>query len=148
YADNHEGVCLCLNRDVLLSKAEDGLAAKGAFAHGRVIYRNDRGIDRSLLHADLSDVRELGVAEWVHRHLWQHREEFFFRKLGDWASEMEYRLLLHVDHREPEYVDISEALEAVICGYAVAEDDLAQIRALCEPDGVEVRRVGWSHALP
>jgi Protein of unknown function (DUF2971) len=148
YADVHTGVCLCLNQEALLRAAERELAVKGRFDHGEMIYRNARGIDRSLLHADLKRVAEVGVEAWVREHLWEHREEFFFRKLGDWSTEMEYRLLLQAEHREPEYVGISDALEAVICGYAIAEGDLSRIRALCGPVGVRVLRVQWPHALP
>jgi hypothetical protein len=148
YAAVHTGVCLRLNREALLRAAERELAAKGRFDHSEVIYRNARGIDLSLLHADLKRVAEVGVEAWVREHLWEHRDEFFFRKLGDWSTEMEYRLLVQADHHEPEYVGISGVLEAVICGYAIANDDLDRVRALCEPAGVTVLRVQWPHALP
>src|SRR5438105_4982326 len=82
YAENHTGVCLRLNRDTLLKTADSQLGARGRIDHGEVVYRNDRGIDRRLLHAEISRVQEPGVETFVREHLWEHRGEFFFRKLG------------------------------------------------------------------
>lgn len=148
YAESHTGVCLRLNREALLRNGASELGAKGQFDHRAVAYRNDRGIDRSLLHVNMSRVRELGVPRFVSEHLWQHRGAFFFRKLGDWATEMEYRLLLQVDYPEPEFLSIQGVLEIVICGYAIADDDIARVRELCEPSGITVQRLQWPHAPP
>jgi hypothetical protein len=148
YAGNHAGVCLRLNREKLLDTATRDLAPKGRFTHGEIVYRNARGVDRRMLHADLDRVRTLGVERWAVERLWRFHDEFFFRKLGDWATEMEYRLLLQADHREPEFLDISDSLEAVICGSLTTDEDVAKIRDLCEARGVGVSRVLWIQALP
>jgi hypothetical protein len=148
YADDHTGVCLRLNRSRLLEAFEEQLGGKGFFTHGKVVYRDARGVDRLLLHLRMSRIDELGIAGAVRDHLKRHCDEFFFHKLGDWATEMEYRLILHIEHDGPEFLDISDCLETVLCGFRMPDDDVDRIIDLCEPRGIGVGRVWWANALP
>lgn len=147
YAQNHEGVCLCLNREALLRNAERELGAKGTLIHGPVTYR-DGGIVPEAVHHRLSEIRAIGIEQYVEQHLQRHRDELFFHKLLDWATEVEYRVLLQVDHPDAEYVDISGSLEAVICGSSISKYYRTRLRNLSKPMGVELAVMAWRNGLP
>jgi hypothetical protein len=147
YAGNHAGVCLVLSKDALLAAAEEATAAHGALEHGSVTYR-DSQITIEASGVDLQSIHQRGMDEVLTEHLDQHVEELFFTKLEDWASEVEYRLMIRWDAEDELYVDLQNALKGVIAGHGVADEWAPALEALCDPRDIHLARMWWQNGLP
>jgi hypothetical protein len=147
YADDHAGVCLVLDKARLIDVVTRAADPLGTLKHDSVTYR-DSAIAIEASGVDLNAISKRGLDEVLAEHLDQHADELFFTKLGDWATEVEYRFLLRRDAEEELYVDISDALKGVIVGHAVANEYGPTLRALCDPHGVELAQMHWRNGQP
>lgn len=128
YANNHLGVCLCLNRETLIEAASRAVASiGGTLIHRPVAYR-DGEIALEASHLDLHAVYERGADAVASEHFKAHEEELLFTKL----REVEYRLLTLWEAADELFVDVSEALEALVVGHAVGRECAQPALALRE----------------
>jgi hypothetical protein len=97
YANNHVGVCLCLEKQALTTAVVEAVdAVIGVIRHRSVAYR-DGEIARPAQMFDLQTVQRRGVGQFVEDHFDEHVDELFFTKLTDWESEVEYRYVARWD---------------------------------------------------
>jgi hypothetical protein len=145
YADDHRGVCLCFDRDTLCRMVAEGIA--GDVHHGPVTYV-DRDIAPAALRLLLERTRGLPAEDAIRAHFEEHRDEFFFTKLRDWETEVEYRFVTLTGDEGPILVPIRNSLRAVIIGEEVDTHYLPALSQLCDDAGVEIHRIRWQHGRP
>jgi Protein of unknown function (DUF2971) len=147
YADNHRGVCLCLEHERLSELMREKLDHGGTLSEGFVEYE-DGEIAPAAMHFILDEVRQHGVSAAVEEHVKKHLRELFFKKLADWDSEAEYRYVLQTADSDPVFVDVGGALRAVILGAAVPPVYLPALAELCDPSGIEIFQIYWLNGRP
>lgn len=147
YAENHSGVCLCLDREILIQEATHSVRHHGDLEPGEMGYVDDELAPeaRELL---MRDALGRADAEVLAGHLKKYARELFFTKLTDWASEMEYRLVLPTDHEQPVFVPIRNALRAIVLGERVSDVYLPAVRKACEEKPVPIYKVRWTYGRP
>jgi hypothetical protein len=148
YAGNHVGVCLCFRRDRLIAavqRAVDG--TDEILSHGPVNYR-DGEIAVHASNLDLQTAAREGPDVLIAQHIADHREELLFTKLKDWATESEYRFITQWRSSDDLFVDVSQCLEVVPLGHAIARAYAPSFYALCEPRGIAVAKVEWRNGRP
>ena len=154
YGGQHEGVCLAFNKTALLQAAAEA-AAPFEFREGTVQYR-DRQIDMNdeseLLSVDPVRYRVNRRAEAARiRAEWA--EPLFFTKGTDWASEREFRILVHAGpDTERLMVSVRESLCAIFLGPDFPSTERTVLRhRLGRADfmvDLPVFDVGWHHGMP
>jgi hypothetical protein len=149
YADNHRGVCLCFDHDLIHHRLSESLEPYGSrLHHGPVIYEN-RQIAPEALNTIVDKLRTEGPLDAASAHLRDHIGELFFTKLRDWETESEYRFVIQTDEREAIDASVTSSLRAVILGADEGsrfyEPSFARF---CDPAGVEIFHMRWIHGLP
>jgi hypothetical protein len=76
----------------------------------------------------------------------QRPQDLFFTKDWDWSSETEYRFLLRGDTEDDEFIDVREALEAVIVGPQFHLVYRPGLYKLCDELGVKA--IQWEMGPP
>lgn len=156
YADNHRGVCLLFDKQLLI----EGLSER--FVCRAVVYSPEgyAGSDGAQGIRDLGiidpDRPETAVAA-VHEHVMSHFDDFFFSKTDDWAAENEFRIIRGAlpgvavvdDDGDNAYLAIRDALRAVIVGEHFPNWQLpAAEAALAAFPEAELRRMSWHVGQP
>lgn len=148
YADAHRGVCLVFNRASFEQALQEGLG-KDRVIFGEVEY-TPAGIAESaatfLTEPRLMDAatRDQAVADYLSNH----RQDFFFLKADDWATEHEFRAVLTGSDDEYEFAFYSQALVAVVLGEHFPKWQVAGAREICAEADVALRRVRWRNGRP
>lgn len=106
YANKGRGVCLVLDKQVLIQEA-----TKHGDIHGRVIYSNkyDESIDFAMSDPDSELPRKAKL--------------IFFRKTKDWKVEQEYRIIRRCLNKGDEFLSIRDSLKAIIMCYGSNIDE-------------------------
>ena len=151
YADIHRGVCFVLDAQSVAEGWMRGqLQSIGGTNISPVKYSPTGFIgDPVVTLPDIPD--DDRAAEALCNHLDLHNEAFWFLKLCDWNTEFEYRLVVfpeNVADDEPVFVNIGQALKAVVVGALVPKEGLAEMDELCEPNGVGVHQLDWRSGRP
>jgi hypothetical protein len=148
YAGNHTGVCLAFDGDRLIQAAEDQFKATPgkSLLHSQVTYAGDGEHPRMpMLHQPEAERDLLAFIEAMVR---DNPRDLFFTKDWDWASETEYRLLLRGDTEDQEFLDVGDALEAVIAGPQFHRSYKTGLWRLCEELEVEPLEIQWQMGPP
>jgi hypothetical protein len=145
YGDNHAGVCLCFHRARLLEATIRLATARSLqLFQGPVTYRDGLPLPSETTATELLRSRlEQDAASYIEELLDQHVHEFFFVKNWDWASETEYRILVRGDTREHEFLDIADALEAIVLGPRFPPAEELTIIELCKRLDIPAHRLHW-----
>lgn len=96
----------------------------------------------------MSGIGGQSIDEVLDQHVKTHLREIFFTKLRDWASEMEYRLVLVTGDERPVYVGIESAMRAVLLGERVSDYYLPALAALCSDKKIPIFKVRWPYGRP
>jgi hypothetical protein len=148
YSENHTGVCLCFDGKTLIETAESQFGTRSGLSllHGAVSYAPE-GEDpppRTLLQPEA----ERDLPAFIESMVEQNPGDLFFRKDWDWDSETEYRLLLRGDTQEEEFLDVREALEAVIVGQQFHPVYKPGVYKLCEELAIDALEIQWQMGPP
>lgn len=154
YAENHAGVCLVFDRAQLLDELRASLGRLGSYWEGPVHYTpqgfgGSRGaiLERGSFH-------EQTVDHDVLQHVEKHFADFFLLKTTDWATEFEYRFVLHRPDEtlgqlvDPVLASYGAALRSVIVGESFPPWQLPGAHRLTEEFGVELRVMQWALGFP
>mgnify|MGYP001042905651 CR=1 FL=1 len=114
YAENHAGACLFFNREKLTACIERAFASSdpGSLFRGLVHYSAEP-VDRSA-GVDFGSLAGKVDNQYVNQFVNERKEDLFFRKTNDWATEFEYRFVSTVPGGSYVYVDFEDALEFVM----------------------------------
>jgi hypothetical protein len=147
YADSHRGVCLCLDRDTLISRATHNVRHRGHLTHDAVTYV-DAELAPEARSIILADVRDRAAGETLDEHLRTHVRQLFFTKLKDWSTEMEYRLVLVTDDDLPVLVGIRNVVRAIVLGEQVSDAYLPAFAKPCSEQTVALFKIRWPNGRP
>ncbi|OTX80801.1 hypothetical protein BK726_27395 [Bacillus thuringiensis serovar londrina] len=117
YAENHKGICLEFDKELLISSINEQLCGKGVLYNDPVKYTNYSTENIISTSFDLKEIQTEGLDKVIDRHLSEFYRHVFFEKLLDWRDEAEYRFLhIPVDQDGDTYVDITNALTNIYVG--------------------------------
>jgi hypothetical protein len=147
YADKHNGVCICFDREPLIGTLRQQLDGDGAlFRHRSVSYEDAQ------VYAHFSQQRILklgGHKAAVDDYFASHMDELLFKKLRDWETEVEYRVVVRADHADPVYAEnVWPAIKYVMLGAGVHPSYIPAFRELCEPKDIDLARILWMNGQP
>jgi hypothetical protein len=147
YADKHAGVCICFDKAVLVETLQKQLDSEGGLFHHQAVTYEDEQLS---VHFSMRRVVDLGGdEEAISDFFASHMDELLFRKLRDWETEVEYRIVARGDHDEPVYgEDIGPAIKYVMLGAGVHASYVPAFRELCEPEGIGLQRIMWMNGEP
>lgn len=148
YSANHTGVCLCFDQDRLIDAARGQLETDP----GRtVMHRPVRYLDENEAPETLTLLQpeaEQDLPAFIETIVQQNPEDWFFTKDWDWSSETEYRFLLRGDTKDDEFIDVRDALEAVIVGPQFHPVYRPGLYKLCSELGVKALEIQWQMGPP
>ena len=151
YADDHKGVCIVLNKNILHKSILLKFGNKGLY-YGPVSYLktvsgpNSKAYDIQYL----DDILNNSVSNVIEPHLDKYNKELFFTKHIDWQDEWEYRWVFRSKDNTPILISISDCITAVIVGNECTEKDTSDIISICSTLGIPVLKLlqhGWSMSL-
>lgn len=148
YAGNHTGVCLCFDGDRLVQAAVDQFKTTTgkSLLHEKLSYLREGEHPR--MHTLLQPEAERDLRAYIEAMVENNPRELFFTKDWDWESETEYRLLLRGDTEEEEFLDVRDALEAVIVGPRFHPAYKPGVWKLCDELEVEPLEIQWEMGPP
>jgi hypothetical protein len=154
YAGNHKGVCICFQRE----KFENDLRKRfnGQYFSGKVDYDKEKFVNvamfppfvRSQSTDILFDIKNLGPKGAAQNYVLNNIQSFFLRKNPDWASETEFRCLVHDPNNQIEDISIEEYVTEIIVGMDFPRFFEPSLTALCNKLNIRAQRVEWSNGLP
>lgn len=147
YAGNHTGVCLCFDGSRLDRAAIDQFKTTPArsLIRGPVVYAEEDEYPHLTL---LQPEAGLDLRAFIESMVEQKANELFFTKDWDWKSETEYRFLLRGTTEEEEFMDVRDALEAVIVGPRFHPVYKPGVYKLCKELQVEALEIQWEMGPP
>lgn len=150
YAGAHAGVCLAFDQQRLRSMFRHQFGNRGEVRpyDAPVRYRPNSESWRGI-HLRLREVRE-NPRDHLERLFPSLASVMCFTKAWDWSTETEYRLLVHGDVHEHEYVDITDALTDVFLGPRFPNQRARDIKARCRAiwDAGRVFQILWRGSTP
>lgn len=145
YGEKHEGVCLALDKNLLLNKINE-LQIDTVYADHTTYKYTDMGHARNL---DGNAMQNIGVKNYCLEHVKKYHKEFFFIKNPDYQDENEFRIVVYSNTEEAElYVDIADSLLGIIIGDRFPDGYLPSLKYITEELNVKCRRLYWYHGKP
>lgn len=148
YGENHEGVCLCFDREKLerefsriISETDDIISSPVKYLSGvtNKFYSTSffSGNSPLMIPANIDSV------DTVIQHVHKNAEFFFFTKQDDWKDECEFRFIYSVKGELKNYFDINfgGALEAIILGHRFPTEEYEKVKNACSKYNVDCYRV-------
>lgn len=151
YGDNHKGLCLIFDRKRIESLLIEQFDQESELYGSDISYRNSplKGDIRSSPYTlNYPLLRELGIAEYVKRHIYTYNSELIFEKSLDWRDENEYRFLMHIDSLENQFLKFGNALKGVVFGAAATDDDQRDIFQLVYKGGTQFEQISYINGTP
>jgi len=151
YANSHDGVCFMFNREKLERVIHKKLSS-GHLFHGSVIYSNEGILPNFATDPfaiDLTWVRDFSdYIQAISYHFDRWHKKLFLQKLADWACEDEYRWVFLDDNPEPVTVDYEDALEAIVIGEKVSDENYEDFLRHGGLHEAEVVNLDWHNGYP
>lgn len=150
YAGNHTGVCLIFLKSEITNIITQGFSSTHTIYHGPVTYC-DRTIAVDAFNSpytvNVYELDQLGLDEYVKRHVAIHHRWLFFEKLKDWSGENEYRWVLFGSSSQALYMDFGRSLAGIMFGADCTDATISSIRRI-KGSGVNVEQLVWSNCTP
>ena len=148
YAEDHAGACLFFNREKLTSciKRAFDSSDHGSLFSGRVHYSaipvdRSAGVDFGSLGGKVDDA-------YVSQFVSDRREDLFFKKTNDWATEFEYRFVSTIPGDSFVFVSFEDALEYVMVSERFPHWQRPGAIEASRAVGTEALVVDWSTGRP
>lgn len=151
YAENHQGVCLLFDRDLLSDAIDRTFSDRPslgtvAIAQGKVSYSLTGGAKWQRPGLNLTE--DPSAADLV-RYLESQQEMFFFSKTADWASEYEWRFVYFAGDEADEdhhYFDFGDSLKRVLVGGRFPPWQAAGAIEVCSAYDIVPERLTWERS--
>ena len=130
YGDNHKGVCLIFNKQSIEALLIEQFGSISDLYATDIKYKNrplKGDIFKSPYSLNYPLLKELGVTEYVRRHIYTHNDELIFEKSLDWRDEDEYRYMLLIENINNQYLKYENALCGVVFGADTDDKDQRRI---------------------
>jgi hypothetical protein len=148
YADNHQGVCIVLDKQKLINnckKSFDGLE----IYYDTVQYSDElfAAENDNPYYIDSELLKTKGHIITAHELIKKHWKHYYFRKLRDWRDEEEFRIVIVDNSVDYIYIDIKNALKGIIVGYQFNDVYLPSLRTIVDDINVRLGRMVWYHGI-
>lgn len=130
YGDDHKGVCLIFDKEILRTEIESQIESDVRLFHGGISYTKTSPFLNELPKFDLEALKADHQKE-LQRQTDIHKEKWLFSKHIDWVSENEYRFVLSGGRQGVVDLSFGNALVGVVVGKK-AEDKPGYLRALAD----------------
>lgn len=149
YGEGHMGVCL-LYDERLVPEVVGTLRTRGRIFQGRVTYTATAytGLHESPLDYRKVQSGALTLEQLLASALDTIPQQLFFAKLDDWAAEQEYRIALHSDATDYEFVGVHGLLKGVVIGHRFPESELYPLIPMCAERAAVLARLEWESGFP
>ena len=150
YGDNHKGICLVFDKQILDQKILSQLGKHNRILRGDVEYQ-DLHLDlreQEALELDYAELKERGLEQVMAEKVERFSDIYFLRKHLDWAQEQEYRWLISSKHVDPEYVRFGTALACIILGADMDDENTQRVLDFSNRSGIPIYWIGWLNGLP
>jgi Protein of unknown function (DUF2971) len=153
YAGNHTGVCLVIDKEMLLAELKLACTQlKSGFHHGHVKYENvdynRNPFAKGPFSLDLDLANEGGVDRYIDDHLKRYLSDIFFVKATDWQQEREWRCVVRGKFEGQIYLNISKALAGVIFGEGFQQEAQKKVLDDLEHEKIPVAKMSWANGYP
>ena len=149
YAENHQGICLVFDREVLHQAITDQLGTRATIYNGLVSYSNEESVREGAFSLDYNQIAEVGLKSVLSDHIRRFHRLLFFTKAEDWSTEFEYRWLVYSSSPGlEEFVDFGDALVAVVVGSSFHKVYYASLKPLCAKHRAKFGRLDWRNGHP
>lgn len=148
YADVHHGACLVFDRALFEEALRDKLG-EDRVSFGEVEYTPMGVAESAATH--ISDQRLMDPTtreQAVSEYLTNRRQELFFLKSDDWATEYEFRAVLARSDDEYAFTGYGQALVAVVVGERFPKWQVVGAQEICDRAGVLLSRARWNNGRP
>jgi hypothetical protein len=151
YAENHKGVCLSFDKE----KLEDDLRHRfdDQYRSGEINYDREIFMGQSFsfpigfAENILTDIKKYGPKDAAQKYVNDNYKSLFLVKNPDWASETEFRCLIHSVNNQVETVSIEKSVEEVIVGMDFPKIFEPSLIAFCKELKIPARRIKWFNGL-
>jgi hypothetical protein len=146
YGENSKGFCVVLNHNELNQRMSDLVENPNHLLSGRVSYFDwvhsvQGSIEIEYGNGVKSPKKNLfGI---INQN--EMLRSIYFKKSIDWVNEEEFRWLLFSESKEPIYVSIENAVEAVVLGCEFPWNQRSQAKHYCEDLGCSGYRLEYQH---
>jgi len=151
YGDNHKGVCLIFDKEILTKEIFNQFYQKKTIYSGHVQYVNRNVIDEPFVSSYCIDYEHLelvGFEQYVLHHISTHLRRLFFEKAIDWITEDEYRWVLFGKESEDLYINYGDSLKGVVFGNDCCENDITAITSKLYDKGIFFEQLIWKNCTP
>ncbi|ATC65258.1 hypothetical protein CMV30_15580 [Nibricoccus aquaticus] len=151
YAEDHAGVCLVFDRELLHQRMVKTFEPRCRISSGPVVYRNRPvvGLNTDPAYGiNVDALKEWGLRKYALKHLENFHHRLFFEKMSDWSAEEEYRWVVWSNTTDDLYLDYGAALKAVIFGDKVRPDLAEKVMGLTQDDDVYWHGLKWQNCSP
>jgi hypothetical protein len=150
YGDKHKGVCLMIDKDILVESIKKEFADNFHIYKGMVSY-TDELTNKVSNQIDLKEVMLNGISKSITNKIYCNIEGLFFRKALDWCSEREFRYILvpkSANKREPIYASIANALKVIVLGSEIKPRYEKEIEQIAKEFKICLYKVNWDFSIP
>jgi len=147
YAENHSGVCLVFNRQLLEEAITEELSSEGTIYYGNVEY-NNYNHQTSAYHLHNKDILKTSLEFVIESKIKEYYKIYYFTKSEDWSSENEWRCVLRGKDKEVKYVSIEKALNGIIVGADFNDTYLPSIKPFAKKYAISLERIHWKNGEP
>ncbi len=146
YGDDHKGVCLIFDRELLERAFKNGLNGRGQLLPGGAVRYGDK-LPADEDGAAVIDSKTFGknFEKALHQKIEDHHGTYFFYKHVDWSTEDEYRFIITGGEPGPIELTFDDALVGVVVGMKTIEKEgyLRAIGDMAQDMGVPGRCFSW-----
>jgi hypothetical protein len=149
YAEEHRGVCLVFDQDLLTKNVSADLHRQlNVRPYDDPVEYTPRG--GGGLTLDLGQIPIPVPSDYVRKYIEDNRYDLFFQKTLDWETEHEYRFVTTAQPDEPLYADYGDALVGIIVGEKFPAWERASAIESARQVGLEPQIMHWenNHPLP
>ncbi len=151
YGDNHKGVCLIFNKQRIETLVTEQFGSIAELYAADIQYKNrplKGDIFKSPYTLRYQLLKELGVSEYVKRHIYTHNNELIFEKSLDWRDEDEYRYMMLIDSTNNQYLKYGNALCAVVFGADTEDNDQKRVFQMTYQGGTQFEQIKYLNSTP
>lgn len=145
YGSNHTGVCLAFDRKELVSKINS--LNEGKVIYKKVLYKNIEADDEKLGKIDSYELKELGYQKYFKKFALENEKQYIFTKYLEWKKEREYRIVLLSDSDDDTYINIENALVAIVIGSEFPKVYLPSIISISKELNVDLFQIEWKNGF-
>jgi len=138
YANQHRGVCLVFDKEILLEECQD--TYKSNIIFDSIKYQDEYELENDPFSVSYDSSTE-SIQEFVRNHLDKNKQNLFYMKKEDWKDENEFRIALIDNDTEFKYLSCKNSLVGIVLG---DKFPMAYLECFKPYINVEIGKINWS----